>query len=156
MTTVRKTDDIDLIKRIFTEPENYYCLVDDGSASIEDFEPLINEGITYLALGEEQGIVMYYPTNHSSFDIHICMTTLCRGRDAIELGKESISWIFENTSAMKINARVPTCNTKVFHYAVSVGFEQEGIDVQGFMKDGILYDQFILGITRDKSCHQQQ
>ncbi len=83
------------------------------------------------------------------------MTETCRGKEAIRLGKQAIKWIFDNTSAMKINARIPNYNTKVLHYAVAVGFEQEGLDIQGFMKNGKLYDQFILGIRR-KSCHQSQ
>jgi len=145
---ISRTYDSDLIKRIFTDPLNYNFLIDDGSVTPENYEPSMDGIIYYLVLGDEQGIVLLYPTNSVSFDIHICMSPDCRGKEAVSLGKETIDWIFENTSCVKINTKVPFYNKKVFHYAISVGFEQEGIDSQSFLKDGNLYDQYVLGIRR--------
>jgi len=153
LMVISRTFDTEIIKRIFTDPDNYNFLTDDGSAEVEEYEPLIHESLYYLLLGEDDGIVLLQPTNSISLDAHICMSTKCRGKKAIAYGIEAVKWVFKNTGCHKINTRIPFYNRKVLHYAVAVGFEHEGIDEQGFMKDGYLYDQYILGIKRVTLCH---
>lgn len=148
MTQVRRTFDTDFIKSLVSDPENYDGLTDDGSVSAKDYEPMMNEAIYYIELGEGEGVALLSPTNSVSYDFHICMQPSCRGKEAIKLGKEMIEWMFENTPCRKINARVPFSNPKVLHYGIALGLEHEGTDRQSFLKNGILYDQHIIGIRR--------
>ena len=48
----------------------------------------------------------------------------------------------------KINVTIPENQVKVINFAKKVGFKKEGLNRDSYLKDGKLYGQQNLGITR--------
>ena len=50
----------------------------------------------------------------------------------------------------KILVIIPTCYKQVYNFAIKAGFNKEGYISQSYYKDKHLYDQWLLGLTRQK------
>lgn len=147
--------DIDKVNEVLRNENVYPWISDDGSPCRESFtahELLINENI--FVLMPSDGIVfILHPWNGITLEVHTNIIPERRGKDAIIETMRSMSWIFNNTSCLKIVTHVPFFNRQAKLFALKCKMKHEGVNRQSFMKNGVLYDQDILGITRKEwSC----
>lgn len=62
--------------------------------------------------------------------------------------------MFDNTSCEKMITNVPEYNKLAYRFAKSIGGVDEGTNRKSFKKEGILMDQYVLGITKEEFiCH---
>lgn len=141
--------DYPLIKSIITDRSIYDHISDDGSPSIDEFEPFQGDDFYYLVF--EGGLFMFHPWNHVTVEVHVCVLPKYRGKSHIK-AKEAFDWMFENTKYKKIIAQIPEFNTNAFILSKKSGMELEGINRKSFMKNSKLYDQYIMGVV----WHSQQ
>ena len=154
-----RTSDMGLIREIMTSSEVYPYITDDGSPLKEDFDPIDNDSIYYLlVMGEGllYGLYMLHPHNSVTYEIHTCLLRTCRGKKADKAAKEVLKWIFSYTPCLKVVTHVPESNKPALKYAQRAGLIIEGVNRESFLKGGKLYNQVLLGITREESCQQQQ
>ena len=52
-----------------------------------------------------------------------------------------------------MNASIPEYNKLAIRLAGKVGMELIGINKRSFMKNGVLYDQQLFGISKEDICH---
>lgn len=151
------------VYRTFDENFIYDCtrfvwdaVSDDGELNPELYFPNMSED-NYWMMAEEDdgkklGVFLYAPQNHICREVHTILLPIAKGR-AKEAAIASGLWIFDNTNCMRIVTTVPEYNIPAFKLALEVGMKQYGINRKSFLKNGVLYDQHLLGISKgDKSC----
>jgi len=143
-----------LIKKTITNPSVYPHVSDDMSPAPEDFSPVIDDGIFYVTAtrdGEYKGLFMLHPINGVTLEVHTCLLPSARGA-AYVYAKRLLSWVWENTAAMRVVTQVPANNRLARKLALAAGMTEYGLNPQSFMKDGMLYDIHLLGISREDLC----
>lgn len=97
------------------------------------------------------GIMLVLAENTATTLIHPYMLEKHKGKGYYMI-KAFFEWYLRNAKeeANKINAKIPAFNKAGRKVALKVGFKDEGVDRQSYLRDGKLYDQYLLGITRDE------
>lgn len=76
-----------------------------------------------------------------------------RGK-AVEITKGALYWMFYNTKCFKIIAQVPVFNVLAKRLSERCGMTLIGVNTSSFLKDGVLYDQYLYGISKEEICQQ--
>lgn len=149
--------DRDMVDKILKDPEIYKHLGDDGSLPAENFTSLylLTNPMIYMlkAIIEDDiaGLIGFYPRNFVSYDIHITVLPQYRGKTGVEVMKKAIDWMFENTPCRKVIANAPTSNRPAYALAIKCGFQKEGLLSKSYLKNGKLYDEHILGFSKEEA-----
>jgi len=154
--TICRTVDIGKIKPIMTHPAVYPWVSDDSAPDPKDFEPVINDHVYYLLVESDSplAVFLYHPHNAITYEVHTCVLPGGYGECARAAAKMSLQWMINNTDARKIITYVPFNNAKARQFALRCGLSIEGINRASFLKNGVVYDQYLLGITRGEICQQ--
>ena len=158
---IERTTDPELIRYVITHESIYSHVADDGSAARDDYEPVIADQIYWLAIRDGQqvaGLFMVHPWNSATVEIHTCILPPWRGIKAREAASLVLAWIFNKTAFQKVVTHVPAPNRLAKKLALDAGFSIEGVNRKSFLKNGQLFDQAILGITKEEwsACQLQQ
>lgn len=142
-------DDMPAVKA-FISQEEIWERFEDGIDK-EDFQPLNDSVAQWLLCFDDNKIVgmilVHFDTN-SSLMMHPYLLAKYRhkGRDMMSA---FYKWFLTLADQVhKLNVSIPITQRKVINFAKKVGFKQEGINRESYMKDGQYYDQIILGLTR--------
>jgi RimJ/RimL family protein N-acetyltransferase len=151
-------EDLEMVENIMKDERVFDDIRDDQIKFVDeiDMRQALNNEMVYVLSPNKYCMIMFIPLNLVTYDSHICSLPEFKGKELVEFGKESIVWMFENTSCQKIVANIPEYNRKAIIYALLCGFEKEGINKKSFLKDEKLYDQISLGLCKEVIlCHQQ-
>jgi hypothetical protein len=162
--TFERTRDLALVRGILTHPAIWPHITDDGSPSIEDFEPADPEAVIYLVARDGAdllGLWMAVPRNAVELEVHTCLLPVTWGPRAAIAGREAIEWVWANTRARRIVTSVPEPNRLAHRFAQRTGMTEYGRDPLSFLRGGELFDQILLGISRpegkqENTCQQRQ
>jgi len=145
------------IARTFDEQLVWDCIVpvydyvsDDNSPSADLYFPDMRDEIYWLAAYDETGLLgvfMAHPHNSVCYESHTLLLPSARGK-AMRAGRLAIDWLFQNSRCEKIITNVPAYNILALALAHRVGFKDIGINTKSFLKNGVLYDQHILGFSK--------
>lgn len=145
------------IARTFDESFIYDCLMsawvpstDDGSPSKELSFPLMEESNYWLEVKDQEitmGVFLFSPQNFVCYEIHSMLLPASRGK-GVACGKVAADWIFSNTPCSRVVASIPSFNKIAAAAAKRGGMKQFGINENSFLKNGVLYDQTLFGITK--------
>jgi RimJ/RimL family protein N-acetyltransferase len=93
-----------------------------------------------------------HPHNSVTLEIHAHVLPEYRKQYSLETGDLVLKWIIEEGPEQykKVIAQIPTCYPNVINFTLAHGFKKEGINRKSDIIDGILYDQVMLGITREE------
>ena len=148
---VSRTYDASVIKQIMTRPDIWKTVSEDGQKA-EAFEPDMGQNC-FLLISDNEVIGLYQLKcmNGVTIELHPMVFPECRS----EYGKAScqavLQWIVDNVDwCQKVNATIPVIYKHVKRFAKSMGFVEEGINRKSYIKDGVLVDQYLLGITREE------
>lgn len=145
---IRETRDIAEIKNVLCDPEIYARISDDFSPSIDSFEPVPPSDYVYYLTDENNiGLVFLHWHNGTMLEGHIQVLEDHRHL-AHEFAVGVLDWIWNNTQAKKILAVIPEIYPDVIGFTKKMGFEQEGEIKGSYQKNGVLYSQVYLGISR--------
>ena len=64
--------------------------------------------------------------------------------------KKFYQWVLEIKTINKVISIIPENQKKVYNFAKKVGFIDEGVNRHSYKRDGNIYDQWYLGITRNE------
>lgn len=151
---MERTFDAELVRSIVAgDRATYYLSSDDGCPALEDFDAtysVANKSEFYfmIAIKDEKviGLFFFRKNNYIMVDVHVAIVEKYRGKDAVLAAKIAFNMIF-CYGFRKIQAYVPSFNLPAYYFAKMTGMMDEGKSKGSFMKDGILHDQFILGIS---------
>lgn len=144
---------MDSVYKIVTSPDIWERISEDGVRK-EEFYP-VTDALTYWLLcvegNEIVGVILVHSDNSASVKIHPYLKKQFRkkGREMLVLFYE---WflIHAKENIHKVNACVPECYKSVINFAKKVGFKDEGFNRDSYLKNGILYGQVMLGITKSE------
>ncbi len=156
---IERVFDLELIKSVITDDSVYSGCTDDGSPQPSEYTPADPNAILYLADvfdAEVTALFVLVPQNSATLEVHTCIKKKHRGRRAVLSAKSMLIWVFSNTDAEKVITNIPFYNRPAKSFALMSGLSVEGINRMSIMKNGILYNQWFMGITKGEVCQQQQ
>lgn len=152
MIIAERTFDTKLIRSIMTQDDVWATVAEDGQKK-DDFIPFVESDCWLkMMLGNTcVGLFVFERLNKVLLDVHPAILPEYRGKIGHYAGVEHLRWIYENEPAcQKIVASIPVIYKHVKLYANMLGYRNEGINRKSYMKNGILHDQWMLGITRNE------
>lgn len=149
---IENTIDMDLVKAIVTEPE-IWERASDG-LSKEEFYPGYDSMTCWLLCIENDtpiGVILLHTDNSASLRMHPYLRAQFREKGRIMM-KAFYEWLIASTKdeVNKVIVSIPETHKKVINFAKKVGFKTEGFNRESYRKDGKLYGQQNLGITRNE------
>ncbi|WP_315132787.1 hypothetical protein [Achromobacter marplatensis] len=136
------TADAAFIRRMVTSPR-VWRWVQDGCDEAA-YQPVLGDGVIYLRDGDA-GLFAFKQVNAIAWECHSFMADSTRADAA---GKESIRWMFENTSAEKLFCLIPSGTRHAVAFARRVGFEIEGRLKNAALRNGRRQDLIVLGVSK--------
>lgn len=119
------------------DPQSYYPGYDDLNAWLVVMEDDKAIGVI-LVSRETQIAVRMHP--------YMLPEHMTKGR---EMMKAFYKW-FMNTGFQKVNVTIPMTDKKLYNFAKKVGFEDEGVNRQSYLRDNETFDQWNLGATKQE------
>lgn len=144
---VERTFNQAFIIKCVTHPDVWEMSNDDTACNPDLFFPVMDERIIWLRAGD-YGVFMAHAHNLVTFECHTMFMPKGRGK-VIEAGRQAVKWMFENTTCERIVTNVPEFNKVALKVAERSGFIQYGINPGSFKKNGNLYAQILLGISKE-------
>jgi RimJ/RimL family protein N-acetyltransferase len=155
-----QTNDGDILRMFYLNPMIWDGMQCDGGPNAEDvdFDDLASPSheaacifVTVDVASALAGLFMFHKTTPHCYDIHSALLPAFWGHGmAHEIGKAACWWLFENTECQKVTTSVPEYNEPARRMAMMAGMRIEGCNRASFMKHGILYDQLLLGFTKEE------
>jgi RimJ/RimL family protein N-acetyltransferase len=145
-----RTTHQDIVTQIITHPAIYPHVSDDGSPEVSEFKAPIAESIWHVLVWQEDellGLWTLTAENAVCAKVHTCLLPTAHGK-AKEAVAEFGDWVWANTPFARVITDIPLYNTPARALALSAGMEPYGLNEKSFLKDGILHDQVLMGITR--------
>lgn len=140
--------DIELINQVMLDSSIVNDISDDSSLGCTLHK--LPENFEFMAiydLGQLQGFYAIVPVNAVTAEIHTCLLPTVRGNKAIFAGQLLLNYLFSKYA--KAISWIPEINRKAVLYAVRLGFKVEGINRKSFLKNSVLIDQKLVGLTKE-------
>lgn len=151
VVTTQPIKDLELIRSTITNPRIWASVSDDAISSAEEFMPIISDSVIYLGMfvdDQFHGLFMLHAHNAVCWEVHTCLLPSAWGSASI-FAHECIEWIFNTTACQRLITNIPEGNALAKRLALSVGMQIFGINQKSFLKNGILIDQTMLGISKE-------
>jgi hypothetical protein len=142
---IKPTKDVDKIINVLKEPSILDRISEDGF-DVDVWMPDIKEAF-FITDENNIGLMIYHWINGVTLECHVQVLPEFR-QYAMEFGKKSLEWAWLNTKATKIVAQIPTIYQDVVRFAIKSGFIIEGVNQKSHLKNGVLNDQFYLGLIK--------
>ena len=145
-----RTEDIFLISSILTHPSIFPHICDDGCHQITN---LVHPSLFWITVYDDEellGMFFSHPHNTATYESHTCILPNAYGTRAIQAAHTYMSWMFQNTVCQKLITNVPDYNKLAMRFARNVGGVLEGCNRKSFLKNKVLMDQHIYGITKEE------
>lgn len=151
MINLKKAETVEEVDFILRDPELFKRIAEDNT---DDYETPFDGHQCYMMIMKDDdpiGVWNLYPVNSVTLNIHCNIL-----KEHREHGKEAavliLNWFITDCPKQyhKLNAEIPKIYPEVYHYTKNFGFKDEGINRKSIMKDGILVDQWRLGMTKEE------
>lgn len=152
---VSRTHDMSVVREIMLHPKVFPYLHDDG---IDDFNPDDVEHIHWMLISDDApaGVFMVYAHNSICYEMHTAILPRIWGSQAAHAAQLLLAWAFSEVPCQKMITSVPSYNRMALRFAKQGGMTVEGTNRKSYLKNGVLHDQIMLGITKEEFLCQQQ
>jgi len=141
----------DFIRGVFTHPEIWPFLCDDSGSDPESFvihdSPLVN----YVRLevdGDPIGCLMLVQQNAVTLELHSALLPGKRGKFTNEAFTGLLAHLRDVAPTIRrLRTWVPAWNRAALVAAKRVGFKEVGIEPGAFLKNGVLCDLHLFGVS---------
>ena len=149
MIFLKKAESVEEVDLILRDPELFARIAEDG---VENYVTPFDGHQCYMMImsGDEPiGVWNLYPINTVTLNIHCNILEAHREHGKIA-GHLILDWFVNEcpNQYQKLNAEIPMVYPEVYHFTKGFGFQDEGINRLSISKNGLLVDQWRLGITR--------
>ncbi len=142
--------DIDRVWRVLSHPSIYGVVSDeplpDGYRNM--IAALLANPYAYILSPDPDCVFPYMPRNEICYEVHSNVLPEARGKRGFKAGLASLEYMFSETPCMKVVGFTATCFVGAHLFNRHMGLIQEGLSKSSKMKDGVLYDEVIYGLTR--------
>lgn len=148
---IEKTEDMELVKSILTAKELYAEIAEDGSPSIDEYEPDSKNLYLLAKKGDDViGVFMLHSINSITYQAHINTLPQYWGERLDHFAWMAIDWVAKNTTALKMISVVPENCPHVIAATLRYGFINEGFSPMSIKRKGKIVGQFLFGLTLEK------
>lgn len=148
MITFRRTADLGYVCDVFTHPDVWPFVCEDGAS---DFVPLDHPSVVYLVPehdGEAMGVVMLQSQGSVVLEQHTAVLPPYRGKPTADAFRALVPYLQANFPAARyLRTWVPSYNRPALLAARRVGFVERGIEPAAYLKHGALCDLHLFGVT---------
>lgn len=151
-----RTFDLDLVRMIATHPKIWPHISDDGAGKAEDYRPADHPSIWYVTVlrdRELMGLWAFMPENSVCWSMHTLLLPHSWGKFSHEALPKLFRWMWDNTTCRRIVGTAPVTNRLVINFVKSAGMAEYGLNPASYLKNGVLLDQVLLGISRPKESN---
>lgn len=148
-----RTNDIELVATIARHSKLYRVSSDDYSPPPHEWSPLQHESIWHVLCWDDKellGMFVFIPESRICFRIHVCLLPAAYGERSARAGRAVTRWIFENSPVLRLTGSIPKYNSLALRFARLCNWNQFGINEKSHMKNGVLHDQLLFGISRSE------
>ena len=140
-----RTLDYGIIIGLLADKQLFSEISEDG---IDSYIPdVINEYWVLITDKELVGAYRVHQVNSITYQIHAFLLPEQRDKSK-ESGKVILEWCIENLEFNKLIAEIPKKYENVYRFTKGMGFKDEGINRESFLKDGKIWDTYRLGQTK--------
>jgi len=154
---IERTRDMALVAAIMGHPAIWPHIHEDGTDAPA---PVDHDELHWLLVsdGQPAGVFLVHAVRASCFEVHTCLLPRLKGAGAAQAARLLIAHVFGTIGARKLITNVPASNRPALRFAKASGLQIEGINRASFLRNGVMEDQIMLGITDKewKSCQQQR
>lgn len=147
-----RTRDMALVASIMKDPAIWPHIHEDTV----ECNPIDHDGFNWMLVddGEPAGVFMVHALGTYCYEMHTCLLPRIWGHKAAHAAQILLGWAFTDTICEKMVTNVPAYNRAALRFARTGGMVEEGVNRASFMRNGVLIDQIMLGITKQewKSC----
>lgn len=150
VVTFARTTDLRLVRDIITDPRIWPLVTDDLSGSPEEFRPTDHPAVWYVTATLNDAVVGMWtlvPHNGVCWEIHTYLIPGHGFHQGRQAAKGIVDWIWKNTPCRRLITNVPAFNRAARMLAVSAGMRKFGENPQSFLKNGVLCNQELFGIS---------
>ena len=143
--------DIERLNNLFADEAIYPFIVDDTAREDQRYkmgEYYLNQRGTIILSPIPESAFVYQQHNGTTFNVHANVLKHKR-KEALNAATASVAWVFDNTRFLKIIAFVSPIFPNVCGFTEKCGFTKEGVITKSLLRDGVLYDQNVYGLTKE-------
>ncbi len=145
--------DMDEVKRLISIPEIWDRAAEDGIES-DSFYPTYDDMSFWLICSHNDnniGLILAHLDNCTTLKMHPYLLTKYR-KYYLDMMNEFFKWFLGviPLAINKLNITIPFNRKMVFNCAKKLGFKEEGINRASYTKDGEIWDQWNMGLTRNE------
>ncbi len=148
-----RTYDPEVIRQIVTHPQNYCWVSDDFSPASDRWTPPLGESVWWVLAKEGKdeilGIFLLVFESPILAHVHCAFLPGARGARARKAALAGLEWLWQNTKCLRLVASIPGWNKPAVHFARFIGMEVYGANRSSCLKDGKLWAQILMGLTRN-------
>jgi RimJ/RimL family protein N-acetyltransferase len=146
---------MNLVREILAHPAIWPHIHEDGT---EEPDPLDHDGFHWLLVsdGAPAGVFLAHARGSACWEVHTCLLPRIWGAGAAGAARLLLEHLFTAVGCLKVVTNVPAYNRPALRFAKASGMQVEGINRASFLRNGVLEDQIMLGITRKEWTCQQQ
>lgn len=150
-----RTHDMGLVRAVLAHPAIWPHIHDDG---VKEPAPVDHASLYWMLVTNPDvaGVFLLHPHNTATYEVHTCLLPVIWGAQAKEAAQLCRAWMFTHTPCQKLITHVPAYNAVALRFARQCGFTVEGLNRKSFLRNGVLLDQHVLGLTKEEwQCQQQ-
>lgn len=149
---LERTRDLGLVWKTLTHPRIWPHIIDDSSPPPEEFRPIDPDSVYYLKVSradEFLGLFVLTFQTGVCWEVHTALLPQARGRAAAAAARAAQAHLWRDTPCRRIVTTVPIYNRLALKFAKAAGMRSYGYNRASIMRGGRLWDQELLGISRD-------
>lgn len=153
---IERTYEVEYIKRCLTHPKIWNHCTDDNSVEKDKYTPSVIDEMYWLKVLNDNvpvGVFLLHPHNSICFEVHTCLLPEIWGQ-SVECTLAGIDWMWENTICRRIITNVLEDNLLAIRLSLRSGLLRFGVNPKSFLKNGILHNQIMFGISKEEKCQQ--
>lgn len=152
---IERTRDMGLVTPILAHPLIFPHIHEDG---VTEPDPLDHDGFHWMLVSDDKpaGVFLLHARSALCYEVHTCLLPRIWGDGAKVAAEMLIKHVFVGLGGRKLVTNVPVNNRAALRFAKASGLQIEGVNRASFLRNGVLEDQIMLGITFKewKSCQQ--
>lgn len=145
------TESYPIVEKIINHP--LIRSMSDDDFCIGDIPIKRYDGISWALVKDGEipvGVFTLISRGSICYEVHTCLLPEVWGKTSEDIGKKFISFVFSNTMCKKIVTSVPDSNRLALRYSKAMSLKEEGINRKSFLRNGVLEDMIMLGITKEE------
>ncbi len=144
---LERTHDMGAVREILAHPRIWPHIHEDG---IEEPVAIDHPSMVWLMVSDDApaGVFLVHQRSMNCWEMHTCLLPRIWGDGANQAARLLLAHLFGEMGVAKVVTNVPAHNRAALRFAKAHGLSIEGNNRASYLRNGVLEDQIMLGITR--------